>query len=176
MKTKKTNRRGNVKVSFQRLILLMVTIMISTALVGCDGINGNGDDTPSGKIDPKLIEKGIAYWWLSNLTTGAYDSYTFKENGTFEFYHSYNGLMEVSGKFKTSAGKIYFTDVKYEMSYQVLGIPKEGNIKEIVFEYETGKDATGDFLIIPFLSVAISDNKTFLGIDRGIKIRPYRPK
>jgi len=157
---------------------IIACLAVTMMFAACDKTNpddDNGSGNGSGKIDPKLIEKGIAYWWLSNLTTGAYDSYTFKENGTFEFYHSYNGLMEVSGKFKTSAGKIYFTDVKYEMSYQVLGIPKEGNIKEIVFEYETGKDSTGDFLIIPFLSVAISDNKTFLGIDRGVKIRPYRP-
>ena len=40
---KKTNRCGNVKASFQRFILLMVTIMVSTVLVGCDGEIGNGN-------------------------------------------------------------------------------------------------------------------------------------
>ena len=89
----KTNRQANLKASFQRFMILMVTIMVSTTLVGCDETNSDGDKGGSGKIDPKLIE--IADWWSPNPATGVWEYYSFYENGTFEYYRVYNGLMEI---------------------------------------------------------------------------------
>ena len=82
---KKTNRRENVKTSFQRFMILMAAIMVSMVLVGCD--ETNGDDTPTGKIDPKFV--GI--WTTSPMKTdplkdGVDRWIEFKSNGTFIFH------------------------------------------------------------------------------------------
>jgi len=46
---KKTNGRPNVKAYFQRLMILMAAIMVSTVLVGCDEINGDDNlNNPNG--------------------------------------------------------------------------------------------------------------------------------
>ena len=114
---KKTNRRGNVKSSFQRLMILMAAIMMSTALVGCD--ETNGDNTPTGNINKKLT----GTWHRSdtdsqNKPRSHY--YIFRKDGTFSFlqgdYNSSSGYFsgsEIKGKYSTSKGKVFFKDVSY---------------------------------------------------------------
>ena len=115
MKTKKTNKRGNGKDFFQRFMILMASIMVSTALVGCDEINGNGDDTPSGKIDPDII----AAWSSAPITPIANSNrwVEYKANGTFTDYLATNldsnpGKITTKGNYRTENGKIYHTKVK----------------------------------------------------------------
>ena len=167
---KKTNRCGNVKASFQRFILLMVTIMVSTVLVGCDETNGNGDDTPSGKIDTKLVGD----WEMQGLG-GVYDIswYWFNKDGTFEHGCIYFGD-RYKGKYSTSGGKVYLKDIK---AYR---LKNDGTIdvhfekKDVVLEYKFGTDSGGnDYLLIYDMSRTGMSNEqtsfTMVGADRFYK-------
>ena len=106
---KKTNGQSNVKDFFQRLMMLMLTFMVSTALVGCDETNGNGD-TPTGKIDSKVV----GTWTRHNVSPLEYYNFVFDKNGYFNYY-IVGTLSEYSykGNYSVSDGKIYFTKVVF---------------------------------------------------------------
>ena len=151
---KKTNRRGNVKVYFQRWMMLMLTVMVSTTFVGCDIINDPDDPggTTTGKIDSKLI----GYWLnITYSTTGAdtHYWYTFKKDGTFE-YGTTNRLAEYRGKYSVSNGKIYFSNIIYY--YHNLDCDRSKckvnhetyNRIDVVMEYKFEKDSGIEYLRI----------------------------
>ena len=75
----KTNRQENVKTYFQRLMILMAAIMVSTALVGCDTGDdpGNGGGNTTGTINKELVGKWGGGW------QGMSHYYDFKADGTF---------------------------------------------------------------------------------------------
>ena len=132
---KKTNKHGNVKTSFQRFMILMVAIMVSTALVSCDIINegedpddGNNGSTTTGKIDPELIGS----WFLGSLSGSIYDMngkyvgaagvgsiYSFGKDGTFVLVIGSNyeySKFEAAyvGKYRTKGNSIEVYSVTYE--------------------------------------------------------------
>jgi hypothetical protein len=100
---RKTNGQANVKVYFQRFMMLMVTIMVSTALVGCGILNddddpddNNGGKNNVGKLGgtvwsqhPDLTD----YWYgrmdgiekLIPRDRSYNNSWIFNPNGTFVF-------------------------------------------------------------------------------------------
>ena len=129
---KKTNRRGNVKVYFQRWMMLMAAIMVTTALVGCGETNG-------GDGDQKLV--GLWTYWYGGTTNSTNRYYTFNKDGSFsyEYHASGSSGFFIKGKYTASNNKIYFKDFVYE------GIA-ELTISEAVYEYEIGSDEKGVYL------------------------------
>ena len=98
---KKTNEQPNVKVYFQRLMMLMLTIMVSTTFVGCDILNEGEDPNGGGKYN--VGELGGTVWsqhpdktdfWYEMITgleqyipkSRSYNnSWIFNPDGTFVF-------------------------------------------------------------------------------------------
>ena len=136
MKTKdfneKTNRCGNVKTSFQRFILLMVTIMVSMAFVGCDGEigNGGGKGRTLTAEEQKLVGQysynitGTGYWayynsgydyWKNGWGTYG-NAIWFKPDGTF------NSVSLAIGSAFTKGGSVSKSTAKWS-------IPREGIVR-----------------------------------------------
>jgi len=149
---RKTNRQTNVKTYFQRLMILMVAIMVSTALVGCDGLNGDDPDnggTPTGKIDTKIVGK-----WLTRGTFGDdYHHLHFNKDGTYMYVVSKTltwgvGVTEVRGKYSTANGRVYFTESKSNLEWNN-GIIEPYNL-EYSFanheRYKTEVNKTGEYI------------------------------
>ena len=169
---KKTNRRGNVKDYFQRLIILMVTIMASTALAGCDIVTDDDNNgTPTGNIDSKLIGS----WFYTDMDPKGNmrnNNYVFRENGTFSFFEgsSYTGSYtgsEVTGKYTTSKGKLNLTGLSY--NYYV-GTASGDELRtkswaNMVIEYSIGIESGTTVLTIPQLYetsyIDISQGRSF---------------
>jgi len=142
---KKTNRQANVKTFFQRLMILMATIMVSTALVGCDGLNGDDPDnggTPTGKIDQKLIGS----WEYQSTATHAY---YFNANGTFTYSYMSSSPHSTTGNYTTSDGKVTFTN---NVSLNAYGVRREFP-DTVVAEYKIAKADNGkEYLHIAHLN------------------------
>jgi len=120
---KKTNGRPNVKVYFQRLMILMVAVMVSTTWVGCNTANGGDDPGNDGGRTLTTAEKEfVGYWGAYIPQTDGDIYYQFKEDGTFkELRYTYsirNMLGErypqimllTCGKWRESGGSIYMTN------------------------------------------------------------------
>jgi len=158
---KKTNGQPNGKAYFQRLMMLMLTIMVSTTFVGCDILNDPDDPggTTSGKIDPALI----GTWTCADYWTAI--SYTFKTNGTFEssfamdmsrssFPKPQYDVNLTQGKCETKNGIAYFTSCKTNYkSYTILDM-STGARATTPFSNETKN--TDDFT---FAYKILTDNK-----------------
>jgi len=149
-KNKKTNEQPNGKVYFQRLMILMVAIMASTALVGCDIIN-DGDDpddpgsTTTGKIDQKLVGE----WEFRNYysPTNFVTNYcTFRSNGTFLSHATGMGATyTVSGNYTTSNGWITLSNV---VARHGSGLIEENHLKtyRVEYRFEKNPDGKNDYL------------------------------
>ena len=140
----KTNRQENVKAYFQRLMILMAAIMVSTALVGCDETNVDDDDnggTPSGKIDTKLIGE----WSYDDLTLygSEHHNYFFNKNGTASLFITGSMMYHGEAKYSTSGGKISLTEY-----YTIDAIGNKTLRIDKVVEYSIGTDERGEYLTI----------------------------
>ena len=105
----KTNRRGNAKAYFQRLMMLMAAIMVSMALAGCDIVND--DENPATKGDDAVSVKALIGGW-SNTTYSA--NWIFTDKGKFGaafFLRSSSSAFQaqIRGEYKVSGGVIKFT-------------------------------------------------------------------
>ena len=133
---KKTNGRPNVKTYFQHLMMLMVAIMVSTALVGCDETNGGGGTQTNSPIIgtwvygvPKAAEWTIEEWTKKNFLYGtAVGLYEFKANGTYLYrirsYNTYSDTyIQHQGKFRVEGNKI--TVFERTENYMDFDYPKD---------------------------------------------------
>ena len=140
---KKTNEQPNGKVFFQRLMMLMLTIMVSTTFVGCDILNEGEDPDGGGRTLTAESKKFVGHWeagWGGSLgqedeqfrdTRNVTEDYTapyghgfhFYADGTFKYVMgnaiiSYGNVMQNGvtiwrGKFRAENGKLYFTSMTY---------------------------------------------------------------
>ena len=128
---KKTNKRRSVKSSFQRFMILIIAIMMSTALVGCD--ETNGDNTPTGNIDKKLLGK---WEFMGNY-------YYFLKDGSFTYVAAPSPWVSVhNGKFTTSNGKVYLSNI-VNVNFE------NTKYKDQNLGYSFGTDGEGEYLLIP---------------------------
>ena len=181
----KTNRRGNVKAYFQRLIILMVTIMASMALASCDTLN-NGDDPDNNGKGNKLI----GHWRFEGLrdlnpipladriyllSKNYYYDYYFNKDGSFRYvYENYHYsptlfptkdtkiVTMTEGNYKDSNGKIHFTNILYQR-----GQPLESNYPDTSFEFKLDKDEKGEYLLLPAFRYDVPS----VDISWGVKFR-----
>ena len=132
---KKTNEQPNGKDFFQRLMMLMLTIMVSTTFVGCDILNESvdPDDTPTGKIDKKLLGK---WEFMGNY-------YYFLKDGSFTYVAAPSPWVSVhNGNFTTSNGRVFLTNITHPNF-------KDTKYKDQNLGYSFGTDGEGEYLFIP---------------------------
>ena len=102
---RKTNRQANAKTYFQRLMMLMTTIMVSTVLVGCDGLNGDDDGNNGngkGRVLTNEEKKLVGDWVYGNFVPGMwYD--------LGNHYEEFRGSSAFASAFKFNADGTYHT-------------------------------------------------------------------
>jgi len=150
---KKTNRCGNVKAFFQRFMILMAAIMVTTALVSCGETNG-------GEGDKKLVGVWSNWYRVTGDYTDRY--YAFNKDGSFFYQRHTNGSWAwmIEGKYTVSNNKIYFKDF-------VCGFGLEPTISEAVYEYEMGSDEKGVYLKI----ATFKFDEPYVDISGAVKFR-----
>jgi len=148
-------KKNQVKNRWMNAGRIIAVLALAMGMYGCPAIDdGNGEETPGGKIDSKIVGHWQAtgsYWSGGYLYTAWYDYY-FNKDGTFECVNNGFSHLKFTGKYSTSGGKVYFTDMK---GYDALigggwsEIPKANrNHWEVVMEYKFATDSTGEYLLI----------------------------
>jgi hypothetical protein len=136
IENRKTNRKANVKDYFQRLMMLIAILVVSTALVGCDILTDDDDDpgtTPTGKIDAKLLGK---WGFMTNY-------YYFLKDGSFTYVTAPSPWVSVhNGKFTTSNSRVYLTNI-VNVNFE------NTKYKDQNLGYSFGTDGEGEYLLIP---------------------------
>ena len=145
---KKTNRHENVKSSFQRFMILMAVI-VSTALVGCDTVNDPDDDKGGGSSTTlnAYEKKLVGTWRYENIfnSNSPRENYVFTDKGKFFFYYgAYNNMSLAgdvkSGNFKATADKITFTNIEHTINGEKKNYP---HTQEAEYKMELSPIALG---------------------------------
>ena len=94
--------------------------------------------------------------------------FAFDKAGKFKYFYLSSGvpISWTEGKYKTTNGKIFFTEILYEP-----GQMYEKRYKDTVFEYKFAKDKDGEYLLIPVFMFNDPYTNTYLDINRGTKLR-----
>ena len=137
----------------KRIISLLLCVgMLLTVL------SGRGTEAePSGNIDSNLV----GHWqhWATNF----FYEYFFHEDGSFEYFRRLgSGGGGADGKYRTSNGKIYFSELN-----SIDAVGERTPYDDIVFEYEFGSDEMGGYLLVCHMNY-LGENRD---ISSGMKFR-----
>jgi hypothetical protein len=112
---------------------------------------------PSGGIDPAILGN-----WIDETTSSATRYYTFNSDGTFK-YLEFEGshASSTEGKYTTSNGKVYFTELVSSLSLKYA---------DRVFEYGFRKTSSGELCLL-IGTMANNDGERWLDIelDRAVE-------
>ena len=135
----------NFRNQFRKGVTIVACLAVTTMFVACDKADDNGNG--GGKIDKELI----GHWWYYSSMSGYsyYYHYWFNADGTFTASYplwSYVGESSsvVEGKYKTSDGKIYMTDLEQHFSSNASKKEKWGNK---VVDYSIGKNEGNSYFL-----------------------------
>ena len=147
------------RLNLRNVAAIVACLAVTTMFAACDNNNpgDNDDGNDGGKIDTKLVGN-----WQHSGTNYIYD-YFFYKDGSFEYFRRQgSGGGGADGKYRTSNGKIYFSELN-----SINAIGERTPYDDIVFEYEFGKDNTGEYLLICHLNY-LGENRD---ISSGIMFR-----
>jgi len=100
--------------NLRKVVTIVACLVVTTMFAACDRTNPDDDDKNgggNGKIDAKLV--GI--WEYSSYYNGSteYYNFFFNKDETFHYFLIQSSEYSYKGKYSTSNGKIYFTNVVF---------------------------------------------------------------
>ena len=94
------------KLNLRKVAIIFACLAVTTMFASCDRTNGDDDKNSNEKIDKKIV--GSWEWRKSYSEIYAYN---FRADGTFTFSIQSSFPNTKSGNYKTSDGKITFTNI-----------------------------------------------------------------